>query len=121
MSTGPFAVTGADPELYDRIGKTYRATRRPNQRIAEAIRCCSTRTLVWRRPEAYLDPDVRAGISVFTQLGSSAVTRALDALRADLDNGRWRECHDELLTMDELHLGYYVVAAVANKESGGRK
>jgi SAM-dependent methyltransferase len=74
----------------------------------------------WRRPEAYLDADVRAGVSVFAQVASAAVNRAIDALRADLTTGRWQEHHRELLTMDELHLGYYVVAAVANKESGGR-
>ena len=75
----------------------------------------------WRRPEAFLEAEVRAGISVFAQLRSTAVNRALDALRADLDNRRWHERHGELLTMDELHLGYYVVAAVATKESGGRR
>lgn len=63
----------------------------------------------WRRPEAYLDPDVRAGISVFAQLSSAAVDRATEALRADLDTGRWRDRHPGLLTKDELHLGYYVV------------
>jgi SAM-dependent methyltransferase len=74
----------------------------------------------WRRPEAYVDSQVRAGISVFAQLSSRAVVRAVEALNADLETGRWRERHRELLTMDELHLGYYVVAADATKQSGGR-
>ena len=65
----------------------------------------------WRRPAAYLDADVRAGISVFSQLSSGAVDRAVAALSADLETGRWQERHRELLTMDELHLGYYVVTA----------
>jgi SAM-dependent methyltransferase len=65
----------------------------------------------WRRPEAYLDADVRAGVSVFAQLRSGAVDRAIDALRADLENGRWQGRHRDLLTMSELHLGYYVVVA----------
>ena len=65
----------------------------------------------WRRPEAYLDPAVRAGISVFAQLSSDAVERAIEALRADLETGRWQERHRELLTTDELHLGYYVIVA----------
>ncbi|MFZ0977625.1 MAG: class I SAM-dependent methyltransferase [Solirubrobacteraceae bacterium] len=73
----------------------------------------------WRRPEAYLDADVRAGVSVFPQLPSGTVNRAIDALRADLEHGRWQGRHRELLTMDELHLGYYVVVAVATNESGG--
>ena len=70
----------------------------------------------WRRPEAYLDADVRAGVSVFVQLRSGAVNRAIDALRADLETGKWQGRHRELLTMDELHLGYYVI--VAETESG---
>ncbi len=60
----------------------------------------------WRRPEAYLDPRVRAGTSVFSQVSSAAVDRAVAALGADLETGRWHERHRELLTKDELHLGY---------------
>ena len=73
----------------------------------------------WRRPEAYLDRTVRAGISVFAQLSSGAVDRAIDALSADLETGRWHERHRELLRTDELHLGYYVIAAEPT-QTGGR-
>jgi SAM-dependent methyltransferase len=65
----------------------------------------------WRRPAAYLDPAVRAGISVFAQVSSGAVARAVDALGADFETGRWQERHRELLSMDELHLGFYVITA----------
>jgi SAM-dependent methyltransferase len=65
----------------------------------------------WRRPEAYLDPQVRAGTSVFAQVSSAAVDRAVDALGADLETGRWHEGHRELLSMDELHLGFYLITA----------
>jgi hypothetical protein len=74
----------------------------------------------WRRPEAFLDPQVRAGISVFAQLSSGAVDRAVDALGADLRTGRWQERHRELLTMDELHLGYYLITAEPTSQTGGR-
>jgi SAM-dependent methyltransferase len=73
----------------------------------------------WRRPEAYLDSGVRAGISVFAQVSSAAVGRAVDALDADLKTGRWQHCHRELLTMDELHLGYYVIVAEPTSHTGG--
>jgi SAM-dependent methyltransferase len=73
----------------------------------------------WRRPEAFLDPEVRAGISVFAQVSSGAVVRAIDALGADLQNGRWRERHRELLSLDELHLGYYVIVAEPTSQTGG--
>ncbi len=65
----------------------------------------------WRRPEAYLDPAVRSGTSVFSLVSSGAVDRAIDALGADLRDGRWQERHRELLSMDELHLGYYAIVA----------
>lgn len=74
----------------------------------------------WRRPEAYLRPEVRAGISVFSQLSSGAVDRALEELSADLETGRWHERHRELLKMDELHLGYYVIVAEPTLQTGGR-
>jgi SAM-dependent methyltransferase len=73
----------------------------------------------WRRPEAYLDSDVRAGISVFTQLSSAAVDRAMVALGADLETGKWNEKHRALLAMSELHLGYYVIVGDATQQRGG--
>jgi SAM-dependent methyltransferase len=73
----------------------------------------------WRRPEAYLRPEVRKGISVFAQLSSDAVDRALQALSADLETGRWLNKHRSLLTVSELDLGYYVIVAEKN-ETGGR-
>jgi hypothetical protein len=74
----------------------------------------------WRRPEAYLQPDVQAGISVFSQLTSGAVDRAVVALGADLETGRWNDRHRELLTLDELHLGYYLITAEPTPQTGGR-
>ena len=74
----------------------------------------------WRRPEAYLDPTVRSGISVFAQLSSDSVDHAIEALSADLETGRWQERHRELLTRDELHLGYYVIVADPKSQTGGR-
>jgi SAM-dependent methyltransferase len=62
----------------------------------------------WRRPQAYLDPVVRDGISVFAQLPSEPVAAALRALRADLESGRWHASYGDLLGLAELHLGYYV-------------
>ncbi len=59
----------------------------------------------WRRPEAYLDPVVRAGASNLALLGA-AVDRAVAALRADLRSGAWLERHGALLELDEIDLGY---------------
>lgn len=65
----------------------------------------------WRRPHAYLDPAVRKSISVFARLPEDEVGRAIEALRADLDRGRWRARHERLLSLGELDLGYAVVLA----------
>jgi len=73
----------------------------------------------WRRPEAYLRPEVRAGISVFAQLSSDAVDRAVEELAADLETGRWLNKHRSLLATSELHLGYYVIVAEPT-QTGGR-
>lgn len=65
----------------------------------------------WRRPAAYLDPRARAGISVFARLPEYAVARAVRALKSDVASGSWASRHAELLTLDELDLGYRVVVA----------
>jgi SAM-dependent methyltransferase len=65
----------------------------------------------WRRPEAYLDERVRAGISVFALLERDEVEDGLRRLRADLDSGEWRRRNAELLELDELDLGYRLVVS----------
>jgi SAM-dependent methyltransferase len=65
----------------------------------------------WRRPGAFLDPEVRAGISVFAQLHADDVERGLRALSTDLQTGAWNRRHQDLLAREQLHLGYYVVVA----------
>jgi SAM-dependent methyltransferase len=60
----------------------------------------------WRRPEAYLDPTVRAGISTLAKRGEDELAEGLARLRADLDSGAWSRRHADLLERDELDLGY---------------
>ncbi len=59
----------------------------------------------WRRPEAYLDEQVRRGISVWDAVGADAEQRAVDSLRADLASGRWVERNRDLVALDEADLG----------------
>jgi len=68
----------------------------------------------WRRPEAYLDPEVRAGISVFARLTPDEVKEGLARLRADLDSGDWQRRNAAVLGLDELDLGYRLVVAGAD-------
>ncbi|HEV2980633.1 MAG TPA: class I SAM-dependent methyltransferase [Solirubrobacteraceae bacterium] len=65
----------------------------------------------WRRPHAYLDPRVRAGISVFHRLPAAHVHEALARLAADLQSGRWHERNAALLNEDEHDLGYRILIA----------
>lgn len=70
----------------------------------------------WARPEAYLDPAVRAGISSFAAPGAEA---GLARLRGDLASGVWGERHGRVLTGDELDIGYrLVVAELAGRVAG---
>jgi SAM-dependent methyltransferase len=62
----------------------------------------------WRRPEAYLDPVVRANISVFSQVDAGG---AIAQLERDLASGAWRERNADLLELDELDLGYRLLIA----------
>ena len=60
----------------------------------------------WRRPEAYLDPAVRAGISTLAKRSDDELAEGLARLRADLESGAWARRHADLLERDELDLGY---------------
>jgi SAM-dependent methyltransferase len=63
----------------------------------------------WRRPHAYLDPVVRAGISVFARLDQDVVEEGVARLASDLDSGEWERRHADLLDLEELDLGYRLV------------
>lgn len=65
----------------------------------------------WRRPEAYLDPAVRASMSGFARIGRCAVERGATALRTELDRGEWHSQHAPLLQAAALDLGYRIVIA----------
>ena len=65
----------------------------------------------WRRPQMYLQPDVRAGISVLARLGEAALTEGLAALARDLETGAWAARHRHLLALPELDVGYRLVVA----------
>src|SRR5436189_2659714 len=65
----------------------------------------------WRRPEAYLDENIRRGISVWTAVGPDAEQRAVRSLRADLTSGQWAERNHHLLDLDAAELGLRLVIA----------
>ena len=65
----------------------------------------------WCRPESYLDPSVRAGISTLAQLSPEVAERCAGRLRRDLESGKWEDRYGYLRELTELDLGYRLVVA----------
>jgi SAM-dependent methyltransferase len=65
----------------------------------------------WRRPDAYLDPGVRASISGFARIPQEQVEAAMRRLARDLESGEWDRLYGELLELEQLDLGYRLVTA----------
>jgi hypothetical protein len=62
----------------------------------------------YARPERYLDPIVRAGMSPFATLEAHA---GLKRLADDLDSGAWEERHGHVRELSELEAGYRLFVA----------
>jgi hypothetical protein len=65
----------------------------------------------WARPEAYLDPIVRAGMSTLAAVGEDALAPGLARLAADLESGAWDARYGQLRLRTECDLGYRLVVA----------
>jgi SAM-dependent methyltransferase len=63
----------------------------------------------WRRPHAYLDPEVRLSISALALLDDAVLEPGLARLDADLRSGAWHERNRELLDLDAYDYGYRLV------------
>ena len=63
----------------------------------------------WRRPEAYLDPRVRAGMSGFARLDQSVVARGVARLKSDLESGTWERRFGHIRSLDALDVCYRLV------------
>lgn len=73
----------------------------------------------WRRPAAYLDPEVRAAMSGFAQLSPGAADRGLARLADDLRSGRWRARYGPLCRRASADLGYRLVVGLPGTETAG--
>jgi SAM-dependent methyltransferase len=65
----------------------------------------------WRRPGAYLDENVRRGVSVWARVGPEAEQRAVHSLRNDLASGRWAERNRGLVDLEAAELGLRLLVA----------
>ncbi|MBD6619553.1 class I SAM-dependent methyltransferase [Komarekiella sp. 'clone 1'] len=60
----------------------------------------------WRRPELYLKPEVRAGISSFALANQDLVEKKVKLLAADLSSGEWTKKYDNIHNLKEIDIGY---------------
>ncbi|MEV4133228.1 class I SAM-dependent methyltransferase [Dactylosporangium sp. NPDC049742] len=65
----------------------------------------------WRRPDAYLNPLVRAGMSMLSQLDPATLQPGLNRLAADLTSGTWHTRYHHLLSQPDFDGGYRLVIA----------
>ena len=65
----------------------------------------------WARPEAYLEPGVRTGMSTFRLLPPEQTAGGLRRLADDLASGEWDRRFGRLRELDTIDLGYRLVIA----------
>lgn len=65
----------------------------------------------WRRPEVYLNPEIRAGMSAFSLVESSVVEKGVKLLEADLNSGEWNAKYREIRQLKEIDVGYRFLSA----------
>jgi hypothetical protein len=65
----------------------------------------------WRRPEALLDPEVRASQSMWALLEPGVEERIIDRLREDLASGEWDAHHGHLRDMTSYNGALRLVVA----------
>jgi SAM-dependent methyltransferase len=65
----------------------------------------------WARPEAYLEPRIRAGISAFELLDEAELVPGLQRLRADLRSGAWDARNGSLRQLEEFDCGLRLIIA----------
>lgn len=94
----------------------------PNARAAviPVPRDCSDGFMAafWGRPEAYLDPRIRAATSPWHQLAPEAINRALDRLERDLATGEWDHRYGQLRRERDLDVGLRLIIADIGRPTG---
>jgi ubiquinone/menaquinone biosynthesis C-methylase UbiE len=65
----------------------------------------------WKRPEIYLDPEVRAGMSAFALSDKSAIEKGIALLQNDLNSGLWETNYGEIKSFNSIDVGYRFLSA----------
>ncbi|OUL19575.1 SAM-dependent methyltransferase [Nostoc sp. RF31YmG] len=69
----------------------------------------------WRRPELYLQAEVRAGISSFALGNRNFIESGVKSLAADLSSGEWDAKYGDIRQLTEIDVGYrFLKATIAN-------
>jgi SAM-dependent methyltransferase len=68
----------------------------------------------WKRPAAYLEPEVRGAISTFSRMADPAA--GLAKLQSDLTDGTWLKKNGALASREELDLGYRLIVSSSASE-----
>lgn len=69
----------------------------------------------WKRPEMYLNRDIRAGISSFALADESLVEQGVKSLTADLNSHQWDSKYGEIRKLTEIDVGYRFLRATIDK------
>ena len=67
----------------------------------------------WRRPELYLDGNIRSGISSFSKINDHELNSGLLRLGEDLESGRWDKKYGHLRQQSQYDIGYRFVHRLA--------
>lgn len=70
----------------------------------------------YARPEAFLDPAIRAGQSGWHELPDTTITKSVEQLRRDLTNGAWDRHYHHLRRQPTRHGALTILTAAANPE-----
>ena len=73
----------------------------------------------WRRPEMYLDAEVRAAISLFALAGQGELEEGLSQLQEDLARGDWKAKYGSVLERQAIDWGYRLVKVVSCADEAG--
>ena len=66
----------------------------------------------WRRPEAYIDPSVRGGMSGFSLIDRGVVAAGVARLKSDLESGAWERRFGHLRSLEALDVCYRLVVSI---------
>ena len=63
----------------------------------------------WRKPEIYLDPETRNGISTFNKMSAKNLKAGISKLATELNNGVWQQKYGDFLQQDYFDAGYRIL------------